>query len=162
MKTSIAIWGILGLIAVSESFIYGQNTETNARNERVAAPVVYHDLVLIVSTKAGVAAIDFDKAIENGITYRYRFCPTDTVEEQNGTGKVFEIYRRFQNMIGATRLVDDGSQLWIEADEIRLEWSFGGPDRGWVYYSPENTRVQIANSKKFAELQLSQFAWSNK
>jgi hypothetical protein len=35
--------------------------------------------------------------------------------------------------------------------EIGVEWSQGDDSRGWVYYEPETTRIQIANANRFED-----------
>lgn len=162
MKTSVALAGFLSILAVSGTIACGQSTETTTQPDRVSAPVVYKDLMLILSTEEGVAAIDFEEPIEQGVRYRFRYFPVGDAAETTGTGRVFEKYKRFPNEAGGIQVVDDSGQLWIEAGEIRVEWSFSGSERGWIYYAPEKTRVQIANSDKFADVQLRRFAWSTK
>jgi hypothetical protein len=54
---------------------------------------------------------------------------------------------------------DDGGMLFINAGTIKLEWSRsrkGGC--GWIYYRPEEIRVQIANAKEFEKIKLQRFA----
>lgn len=108
--------------------------------ERLSAPVTYKDTMLIAVTKDGVAAIVFGDPVDMGRKYRYRFLPSDGEKEITGEGSVWETY------------VDgkyDGGNLNIKAGSISFEWSQGGDERGWVYYQPEETRLQIANADRF-------------
>lgn len=110
--------------------------------ERLSAPVTYKDTMLIAVTKDGVAAIVFGDPVEMGRKYRFRFLPIDGGKEISGEGSVWETY------------VDgkyDGGNLDIKAGPITFEWSRGGDDRGWVYYQPEDLRLQIANADRFEE-----------
>jgi hypothetical protein len=38
-----------------------------------------------------------------------------------------------------------------------VEWSYSAKGRGWIYYRPEEVRVQIANAKEFEKLDLKRF-----
>lgn len=106
----------------------------------ISAPVVYKDIMLIAVTSEGVAAIMFTDGIDHGAKYRFRYLPNDDGEEQTGVGGVFEQYKDGQY---------DGGKLTIRAGKIKIGWSAGGDDRGWVYYLPETTTIQIASSERF-------------
>jgi hypothetical protein len=129
---------------------------------KVSAPVVYQDLMLIVSTRDGVAAVAFGKEIEEGVTYRYRLLLKGAEKERSGEGKVFEKYERVptQGPHGevVTGIVDRGSELFLTAGSVKLEWSYSAKGRGWVYYQPEQVRVQIANAAEFEKIDLKRFA----
>jgi hypothetical protein len=127
---------------------------------RVAAPVVYKDLVLVVATADGVAAFAFgddiqDKAaLQYGVHYRYRFRPAASGKERAGTGKVYEQWRPDAAGGGST----DGGELSLTAGPVKVKWSLGGPGQGWIYYLPEEARVQIAHAGDFDKLDLNRFA----
>ena len=130
--------------------------------EKISAPVVYQNLMLILTTNDGVAAVAFGKEIDEGVTYRYRFLPKGAEKEESGEGKVFEKYRRVPTKDGpqgqvVTGLEDLGSKLVLAAGPIKLEWSYSAPGRGWIYYQPEQIRVQIANAKEFDKADLKRF-----
>ena len=59
-----------------------------------STPIVYKNLMLVLSNKDGVAAIVFTDEIEYGVKYRYRYLPKHGKEEA-GEGEVFEKYKRF-------------------------------------------------------------------
>lgn len=108
----------------------------------VSAPVMYKKTMLIVVTPEGVAAIIFEKPSTRGTSteYRYRFQPADGSEETTGNGRVYE------------RLVNEQyNSMHIKAGKIVLPWSGGGAESGWVYYSPEDISLQIANSSRFTD-----------
>jgi hypothetical protein len=129
---------------------------------KISAPVVYEDLMLIVSTSDGVAAIAFGKEIEQGVTYRYRLLLKGAEKERSGEGKVFEKYERVptQGPHGevVAGLVDRGSELFLTAGPVKLEWSYSAKRRGWVYYQPEQVLVQIAKAGDFEKIDLQRFA----
>jgi hypothetical protein len=135
---------------------------SSAAPGKLSAPVVYKELVLILATKDGVAAVVFGEDIEDGVVYHYRFLPNGTEKEQTGDGKVFEKYEliptRGPHGLLVTGAVDKGGQLLITAGPIKLEWSYAGKGRGWVYYQPEDVRVQIAGAKDFKKYDLKRFA----
>jgi hypothetical protein len=152
-----AIFGFVLLTALAAVRGFAADTP-----EKISAPVVYKNLMLILTTNDGVAAIAFGKEIDEGVTYRYRFLPKNGEKETSGEGKVFEKYRRVPTKAGphgqvVTGLEDLGSELVIAAGPVRLEWSYSAPGRGWVYYQPEQIRVQIANAKEFEKSDLKRF-----
>ena len=128
--------------------------------DAISAPVHYEDTILIVTTKQGVAAIQFTEPIDSegrtGMEYRYRF-REEGKEELTGKGDVFT---RARGMLPEERLAkgldpeSDEPQLpnktLIRAGKIELVWSGGVPGKCYVYYAPENTRVQITSWKKTA------------
>ena len=63
-----------------------------AAREKVAAPVVYEGLMLVVTTKDGVAALAFGKKVPRGVGFRWRYLPAGGGKERSGEGKVFEKY----------------------------------------------------------------------
>jgi hypothetical protein len=126
---------------------------------RLAAPVVYQDLVLVVTTADGVAAFAFGDSIQDadalqyGVNYRYRFLPAAGGKEQGGARKVYE-----QSKPPAAGGGTAGGELFLTAGPVKLQWSLGGVDRGWVYYLPEEARVQVAHANDFGKLDLGRFA----
>ena len=126
----------------------------------IAAPVHYEDTILVVTTKQGVAAIQFTKPIDSdgrtGLEYQYRFLE-EGKEEETGKGDVFV---RDGGMLPEERLakgLDPESaepqlpnRTVIRAGKIDLVWSPGAPGKCYVYYAPEDTRVQLASGKKSA------------
>jgi hypothetical protein len=154
-------------IALALLFLWGGicpagDPPASAPAEKLSAPVVYADVLLILSSEDGVAAVLFDKDLEQGVSYRYRFLPKGTDPEQTGDGKVFEKVERVPTKGPhgqvVTGVVDKGSQLFIAAGPMKLQWSFAAKGKGWVYYRPEEVRVQIANAKDFEKLDLRRFA----
>ena len=120
----------------------------------VTAPVLYDGQMLVVVTDEGVAAIVFGKEYEGendlrGVRYRYRYLVRDGTSEEVGEGKVWtERLVTFED--GREASVMGGSQ-YIEAGEILLGWSSRGKGQGWIYYTPEEMSVHIANADRFTE-----------
>ena len=127
--------------------------------DRVTAPVVYEDLVLVLASDEGVAAIVFTDKLKEGRAYKFRYESKDGKTKKAGTGKVFEKYNRIltktPNELG---VVDVGGELYLQAGPLKLEWSYADDERGWVYCKPEKVRVQIANADEFDKLALKRFA----
>ncbi len=136
----------------------------------LAAPIVYDNLMLIVSGDKGVAAIVFPTEASSGVSYRYRFLSRVKGKESTGDGKVFERYElvppanirgplpRITTLHrGGFGVLDKGSNLIISADMIKLKWSYSRKGRGWVYYIPEDMKVQIAAAEDFGKIDLRRF-----
>lgn len=133
-------WLLTGLVS---------NPELPAQEllEQVSAPVIYEDLMLIISDADGVAAVvftdRFDENLKAGVNFRYRYESNDGETKLEGMDTVYET----RNENGGYT----GGKLFITAGPIKFEWSYGGKDRGWVYYKPEVLRVHMANSQNFEE-----------
>ncbi|QEL14328.1 hypothetical protein [Limnoglobus roseus] len=110
----------------------------------VSAPVAYKDLMLVLVTADGVAAVAFGDVDADGaeVAYRYRYQAADGKATEAGEGTLFE--RKVNGQY-------DPAGLKIKAGPIRVTWSKGGKDRGWVYYAPEVVQVQVANAQYFAD-----------
>lgn len=109
----------------------------------VTAPVAYQDLMLVLVTKDGAAAVIFNKRNANGseVEYSFRYESTDGNKKHDGIGKLFEAGR------GVSEVSADG--LFIVAGPVRIEWSRGGAHRGFIYYSPEVVTVHLAHADNF-------------
>jgi hypothetical protein len=145
---------VIGVLAVLTSHCEEQEPEP------VAAPVIYEDLMLIISGKNGVAALVFRDEITKGVNYEYRYLSNDLRTRKRGTGVLCEKFT-----LKATKdpklfeKIDIGSQLFIKIESISVEWSFNLKGRGWIYYSPENVRVQLGHAKDFHTVDLRRFVW---
>ena len=74
----------------------------------ISAPIVYENLMLVLSNEDGAAAIAFTTEIEYGVKYRYRYLPKHGKEE-TGDGEVFEKYKRdTRQRTGRASMVDEG------------------------------------------------------
>jgi hypothetical protein len=137
--------------------------EPAAAPQKMSAPVVYKDLMLIISTKEGVAVVVFGEEVENGVTYRYRFLPSEAGKEvQRGEGKVFEkhdtVVEALPNGKFSEHTEYGGGELFITAGSNKLLWSLGGRGHGWVYYQPEEMRLQMGHAREFENVDLKRFA----
>ena len=110
----------------------------------VSAPVAYHDLMLVLVTRDGAAAVVFDAVAADGseVEYRFRYESADGKKKLSGTGKLFE--RR----LGA-RGGYDPAGLSIAAGPIAVRWSRSNADRGWIYYAPEAVAVHPVHADAF-------------
>ena len=122
-------------------------SSTDAAERPIAAPVFYQEQMLIVTTVDGVAAVAFGDEINSGVEYEYRFLSRKGKKETSGTGQLME-KKLVNDPMGRTY---DPRFLFIKAGTIRLEWSKGGPGRGYVYYTPEKMTVQTAVLRSFRD-----------
>jgi hypothetical protein len=109
----------------------------------LAAPVAYRDLMLVLVTKDGAAAVVFSPATPDGdqVGYSFRYESANGEKRLSGTGKLFE--RRLE------RGGFDPAGLYIEAGSAKVKWSMGNADRGWIYYAPEVVTVHLAHADNF-------------
>ena len=134
-----------------------------AKGDLVTVPVHYSDQAVVVSTKHGVAMFRFDGAAQQGEgqRYVYRFLPAGEQKEVRGEGSVFEKYERkpAQPPQRGFEVTDAGGRLeLVAAQTVALKWSLGSETGGWLYFVPEDERVQLVSADDFEKLKLSRFA----
>jgi len=128
---TMALCAIQGFAAAAES----------ARTEGdISAPASYKDLMLVLTTAEGAAAVIFTVERERGVSYRFRYQSKDGTKHATGAGQVFERYKEG---------VYDGGELFINAGPIKIGWSHHDPGKGWVYYNPDKVRVHLAHADNF-------------
>jgi hypothetical protein len=136
--------------------------------EKVAAPVAYGDVMLIVKTSEGVAAVVFtgvssrDSLVKGDestveVRYQYRFLDRKTKREALGEGRVFDKSRRLWIAPLHAQVIDLGNDVFIRAGPIKLQWSHGNNARGWIYYAPERMSVEIGAKGDFRRMDLARF-----
>ncbi len=109
----------------------------------ITAPLAYKDLMLVLVTKDGAAAVVFADATETSVDYKYRYESADAKTKKTGTGKLFE--KRIEQ--GGFR--EEG--MHIVAGPVTVKWSRSSDTSGWIYYIPEAVAVHMANAKNFEE-----------
>jgi len=125
---------------------------------RLSAPIVYEDLMLVFSSDQGVAAIVFTEKLERGVLYKFRYESKDGKSKEARTGKLFEKYKQLPGKkAGEVEVVNDGGEMWFKVGPFEVEWSRATEGSGWIYYSPEKVRVNIAHAEEFDKLDLKRF-----
>lgn len=107
----------------------------------ITAPVTYKDVMLVLVTKTGAAAVVFTKETEEGVEYKFRYESADGKTQKMGTGKVSE----------KDAPAEDKSNIFIEAGPIPLRWSYADKGKGWVYYDPSVLRVHLARAADYED-----------
>ncbi|MCI0685363.1 MAG: hypothetical protein L0Y71_24960 [Gemmataceae bacterium] len=126
--------------------------------------------MLILVDAKGVAVVVFEKQFDEinrqgkierrdvGTHYRFRYLAMDGRKEITGGDIVREKYRteptdnpsKFNGF-------DEGSVLAIKAGSIQVKWSMSTKEAGYVYYVPEELRVQIGHAGDFKTIDLKRF-----
>jgi tetratricopeptide (TPR) repeat protein len=139
-----------------------ERAQSNRVASAVSAPIVYEELMLVLSNEDGAAAITFAHEIKRGVMYRYRYL-TKYGKEESGEGEVFEQHKRLSgDTLVEAQVVNDRGKLTLEAGPLHLTWSFAGAGKGYIYYHPEFICVEIANARDFEKIDLNRFKWSGK
>jgi len=124
----------------------------------VLAPIVYKDLMLIISDSDSVTAIIFDEDVDTetdkGVRYKYRCLHIKDGKVDRGSGIVAERrkYKKTDN-----EALDIDSNLTIRAGKSDITWGYQAAGRGWIYYYPEKLSVHLAHRRDFAEIRLERF-----
>lgn len=117
----------------------------------LVAPVFYRDpegesalTMLVLSNREGAAAVvitgNFAEPGVEGVAYRYRYESFDGKTKKNGTGQLFE-QRNAEGTMGGV--------VQIDIAGLAVRWSPGDSYRGWLYYSPDTVRVNLADGRQF-------------
>ena len=126
----------------------------------VSVPVHYDDQAMVVTTKDGTAVVVFKQPVDDGPRegrhYLFRFIGRDG-KESRGEGDVYENHQRLPAGQSGP-VVNLGSQLQVVAGRIKLAWSFGSSHLGWIYYVPDESRVQFVNADLFEKVDTSRFS----
>ncbi|MBA3314325.1 MAG: hypothetical protein H0T47_13695 [Planctomycetaceae bacterium] len=117
----------------------------------IVAPVHYADQMIVIITTDGVAAVKFDKSFDNetgeGVSYRFEYLATGAAKPIRNQSVAFEKRERLSN----GQPGDLAGNRFIKAGKIMLEWSLGGPDKGYIYYEPEEATVLVVNAEWLEE-----------
>jgi hypothetical protein len=142
--------------------------EAHPQQQSVAL-VKYGGGILVVIAAEGTAVVDFQKPFYNdgiGVNYRYRFLRRHGGDEVIGTGMAREKWEpvsaevepwpagRRSAMIRSREMRDAGTVPYVEAGDIRFEWSAHDAGSGWIYFEPNQYRIKVARRAEFEVLDL--------
>lgn len=103
-------------------------------DKAVSAPIRYDKLMLVLTSRDGAAAVIFTARTPNSARFQWRYESRDGKKKTTGEGKV----------TSATRV--------IKAGPIQLFWSSANSvDWAWIYYRPEEMRVNLSHSDYFQD-----------
>jgi beta-lactamase regulating signal transducer with metallopeptidase domain/flagellar basal body-associated protein FliL/biopolymer transport protein ExbD len=117
----------------------------------VTSRVNYDAMVLVVSHPDGVAAFEFNDPFSegnpqiqsrDGVRYRSYYRYDNGIDEAVGFGEVYEVFKELQYQQG---------QLQLEAGPVRVEWSQGDADGGWIYYDPRQVHCWLVSREYFEQ-----------
>jgi len=143
--------------------VHGTKLKMSERRSPIAAPIHYAGVAIVLADKTGVAVVTFhcpptDKhvlpATSEVVEYRYRYRGQDGTET-TGQGLLFENFQSARDDDDV--VVDAGGRVLLHAGHFQLELSQGDKSQGWLYYMPEELRMQFASSKSFEKLKLGRF-----
>jgi hypothetical protein len=92
------------------------------------------------------------------IKYRYREILNRRSPISTGEGVLFEKYLKRKIGNNHTHVVDDGGELLIKTDILKLEWSSGGPSTGWLYYKSSIFRAMLVPKTQFDDVDLAKYS----
>ncbi len=136
-------------------------TGAATRGLAVAAPLHYSDTLALLTDDKGIALVAFECPAKNKpdvsttsecVSYRFRYLPKDG-KEVSGDGILYERYLHEAD----NSVTNDHGKLRLIAGHFDLEWSQGDTQMGWLYYKPEEVRVEIVNAREFETLALDRF-----
>jgi hypothetical protein len=158
---------LCAFLSISSNALSVAANQNDREAERMSAPVVYKDLMLILSDQEGTAIVIFKDAwnkddkdsYNSGVHYEFRYLAHGAKAERQGKGFVQEKCRWKPAKDDPKKriAVDVEDRRFIEAGSIQLEWSRADDHQGWVYYLPEKLRVQIGHAEQFRTVNLKRF-----
>jgi hypothetical protein len=123
----------------------------------VDSPVHYTRGILILSTKAGTAAVRFSAYHDDGgLDYDYRYQPKKGGAEHTGKGSISPTKPKPADRATTKTGWSGETTDDIVAGDIAVLWGKGGGDWGWVHYIPEDVTVQVV-ALDFDHLELARF-----
>ena len=146
--TCLLFWAATTCVAVAAD---GDALPTG---DEIPAGVTYKDAMLVLIAEDGVAALVFPANAEEAdgsLQYSFRYESRDGKTKTSGKGTVSELRKP-----GTDREVErnpDGTiagEPLISAGPIKLQWSAGTNESGFVYYTPEKLKVVVAHASGFA------------
>ncbi len=87
-------------------------------------------------------AILFTKFAGPIATYRWLYFNPLSHDWVTGVGNVKEMYDKVQTGSGTTVVAVPGHNTQIHAGGVSVEWSRGGADAGWIYFSATHLNLQ--------------------
>ena len=148
MHRILAVLILLSLVNSASGEVTARKvTESEARkNWSVTFLHTYDSNVLVISSDAAVAVINLLQGDGHNVSYLYRMLDCSTGAISSGKGVLFDHPKS-----------PEQSNPWISVGPFRIQWSYNVAGKGWIYYSPEIVRVQLANKKHFDGLVLRRF-----
>lgn len=148
-----AVAGIIGLLAFqhvrtsvprqyptpSDSGVPSSAADLPLSADRASRRFSY-DQPLYVTDRAGTEyrVIFLGKNVGSPLDYQWE---VTSDRSRSGRGRLFEKYDKMVESLGKFQLRDEGSELKIRIEDLRLEWSIDGPDSGWIYFEPDQVTV---------------------
>jgi hypothetical protein len=148
-----AVAGIVGLLAFQH--VPSSVPQPNPTASQSGVPLAAADLPL--SLDRAVRRVSYDQPLfvtdQAGTEYRVIFLGRNvgspleyqwegtSDRSRRGRGRLFEKYEKVEKAPGEFQLRDQGSELSFRIEDLRLRWSSGGPDGGWIYFEPGQVTV---------------------
>lgn len=103
-------------------------------------------VVVVVRADGCQAAVQFTRFGVKTATYRWRCRAPGSQAVQTGTGAVFEKepYDKSPEALALPR-----HDCNVRAGDVRLAWSYGGTNQGYLYFFPSRERVRILDVDAF-------------
>jgi len=119
--------------------------------QRLALSVTTNQLVRVWSKNGAMFIIQFTQFGTTNANYRWRSLSNVSGVATAGAGVVFEDYVKHIDVNGRMQLTNRGNpeDLFVKAGSIRLEWSVGNTNHGWLYYYPAKEKVEVLDSSAF-------------
>jgi len=108
--------------------------------------VTTNDVVLVTRADGRKAAAQFTSFGAKTATYRWRCGASDSQAVLTGTGAVFEKEPCDKSPEALALPRHDCS---VRAGDLPLAWSYGGTNKGYLYFYPSRERIQFMSSGAF-------------
>jgi len=108
--------------------------------------VTTNDCVLVTRADGRKAAVQFTSFGVKTASYLWRCRAFDSQAVQTGTGAVFEKepYDKSPEALALPR-----HDCNVRAGDLRLAWSYGGTNKGYLYFYPSRERIQLLAAEAF-------------
>ena len=141
MKVAVLPFLVAATMSIaSTEYARGQ---TPRKPTDISTIFTYADTMLVIVSEKGAAAVRVKPSEGNECAYEYRFETRGTTKPETGQGKLYE--RRDEKGVM-------GGAVHIEAGPFRLMWSRHSKTAGWIYYTPEENYVCLADPERFHDV----------
>lgn len=110
---------------------------------------VFNGQMVYITDGLSRAIIEFTEFSNDAASYRFKALEEGASEVTFGTARVFEKYTRDERNDGSVDLKDGGSELFVVAGSLKVEWSYASQKSGFLYFSPSIIRLFVIDAKYF-------------
>jgi len=146
MKQVLVLVAILALAGCpSQEFSTVSIERSGGDSGAVQVPLGKYFLIRLGDQHAAVKMTNTTTKGDGGVEYTWHYLSGGSgsfthESATSGQGEVFEKYRRVEESDDVSHVEDDGGELYIICDKLKVQWSMSN----WIYFDSPQGGVEIA------------------